>query len=86
MLARWVYSQTDDTGHGLYTGLHYRSRLDKNWECWAIFNSRITIGVCDSVAITADDADLKKDRQPLESHNSLTAEAGLCLTCAAAGP
>ena len=60
MLARWVYSQTDDTGHGLYAGLHYRSRLDKNWECWAIFDSRITIGVCDRVAITADDADLKR--------------------------
>lgn len=60
ILARWVYSQTDDTGHGLYAGLHYLSRLDKEWECWAIFDNRINISVQDRVAIAANNIDLQK--------------------------
>lgn len=60
LLARWVYAQTDDTGHGLYAGLHYLSRLDPQWECWAIFDNRIAIEVQDRIAIVGDNPDLER--------------------------
>ena len=36
-LAAWIYSQTDEHGQPLYSGIRYTSRLG-DYECWAIFD------------------------------------------------
>ncbi len=38
--SRYIFDQTDDQGAPLYAGIRYVSRLNPNWECWAIFDSR----------------------------------------------
>lgn len=39
--ARLVYEQVDEYGRPLFAGVHYESRLNTDWECWAIFHDRI---------------------------------------------
>lgn len=40
-IARYIYEQTDEDGVPLFAGIRYISRLDQDWECWAIFADRI---------------------------------------------
>jgi hypothetical protein len=40
-IARYVYEQHDPTGQPLYAGVRYLSRLNPEWELWAIFADRI---------------------------------------------
>jgi hypothetical protein len=40
-LARYIYEQVDIDNRPMYAGIHYASRLNATWECWAIFDSRI---------------------------------------------
>lgn len=37
-VALWAYSETDDEGHYLYSGIRYASRIHDRWENWAIFD------------------------------------------------
>lgn len=39
--ARLVYEQADDKGQPLFAGVRYESRLNTEWECWAIFYDRM---------------------------------------------
>ena len=39
--ARWVYEQRGRSGQGRYAGIRYTSRLDRRWECWAVFSDRL---------------------------------------------
>jgi hypothetical protein len=39
--ARYIYDQKDDRGHPEFAGIRYYSRLNTDWECWAIFDDRI---------------------------------------------
>jgi hypothetical protein len=39
--ARSVYEMTDGDGTPLYAGILYVSRLNPEWECWAIFHDRM---------------------------------------------
>lgn len=39
--ARLVYEQADDDGQPLFAGIRYESRLNVDWECWAIFHDRM---------------------------------------------
>lgn len=39
--ARYVYDQMDDSGKTRYAGIRYPSRLNAEWECWAVFDDRI---------------------------------------------
>lgn len=39
-IARYIYEQVDEHGEPLFAGLRYLSRLNPEWECWAIFDRR----------------------------------------------
>lgn len=39
--SRYVYEQLDDSRQPLYAGIRYESRLNPEWECWAIFHDRM---------------------------------------------
>ena len=34
----WAWSQLTEDGNSPYAGIRYLSRLDSDWECWAIFD------------------------------------------------
>jgi hypothetical protein len=62
-VARYVYDQRDGSGHPLYAGIRYPSRLNDEWKCWAIFDDRIrhVTGMPGFPAsILPDDEDLAK--------------------------
>jgi hypothetical protein len=40
-IARYIYELVDDKGQPVYAGIHYTSGLNHDWECWAIFDTRI---------------------------------------------
>lgn len=40
-VARYVYEQIDEAGRPRFAGLRYLSRLNLDWECWAIFDRRL---------------------------------------------
>ncbi|MCA9858476.1 MAG: RES family NAD+ phosphorylase [Thermomicrobiales bacterium] len=40
-IARYIYEHQDSRGTPLFAGIRYTSRLDRKWECWAIFADRI---------------------------------------------
>jgi len=37
-IGQWAYDATDEDGRPLYAGIRYSSRLDSDWECWAVFD------------------------------------------------
>lgn len=39
--ARYIYDQSDESGTPLFAGVRYFSRLDPEWECWAVFEDRV---------------------------------------------
>lgn len=39
--ARYIHEQVDENGHPLYAGIRYVSRLNRDWECWALFDTRL---------------------------------------------
>lgn len=41
LIASWAYQQVDDQGLPLYAGIRYLSRLDTDWECWALFHDTL---------------------------------------------
>ena len=41
LLSRCIYEQTDDLGRPTFAGIRYESRLNAEWECWAIFHDRM---------------------------------------------
>lgn len=36
-ISQWVFEQADENGQPLYAGIRYLSRLNSEWECWAVF-------------------------------------------------
>ena len=66
-VARYIYEQRDPTGEPLYAGIRYLSRLNPEWELWAIFADRIEHSPRDvTESIRADDPDLLKAASLLE--------------------
>jgi hypothetical protein len=65
--ARYVYELTTPSGQPIFTGIRYPSRLNINWELWAIFDDRMlhtqdeTFGT-----IRKDDHDLQEAAAFLE--------------------
>ena len=58
-VARCVYEQRDPTGEPLYAGIRYLSRLNPEWELWAIFADRIEHSPREvTESIRAEDPDL----------------------------
>jgi hypothetical protein len=39
--ARYIYDQLDESGKPRFAGIRYLSRLDPEWECWAVFEDRV---------------------------------------------
>lgn len=37
-IGQWAYDQAKDDGTPMYAGIRYLSRLNSDWECWAVFN------------------------------------------------
>jgi hypothetical protein len=37
-IGKWAYSQRDEDGSPTYAGVRYLSRLNTDWECWAVFH------------------------------------------------
>jgi hypothetical protein len=56
--ARHIYALTDGLGSSLCAGICYVSRLDSKWECWALFDDRLTHEPGLPANIDADDEDL----------------------------
>jgi len=56
--ARHIYTLTDGHGSPLCAGIRYVSRLDSAWECWAVFDDRLTHTPGFPANIEANDEDL----------------------------
>ncbi|HEY1457869.1 MAG TPA: RES domain-containing protein [Solirubrobacteraceae bacterium] len=37
-ISQWTYEQRDEDDRPLYAGIRYLSRLNSDWECWAVFD------------------------------------------------
>jgi hypothetical protein len=56
-IAKWAFDQRDEDDRGAYAGIRYLSRLDTNWECWAVFDD-VGIGEIKREPITHQNPDL----------------------------
>lgn len=56
--ARFIHEQYDRAGRAQYAGIRYTSRLDRTWECWAVFDDRLRHQVTRVDAIGARDPGL----------------------------
>jgi hypothetical protein len=56
--ARYIYEQYGEAGQPQCAGIRYTSRLDRTWECWAVFGDRLRHRVTRVDAIAATDAAL----------------------------
>jgi hypothetical protein len=36
-IGKWAFDQRDAAGQPVYAGVRYLSRLNSDWECWAVF-------------------------------------------------
>lgn len=60
-VARYIYDRVDSSGTPRFAGIRYPSRLNSEWECWAIFDDRIRhVQGCPGfpTTILADDEDV----------------------------
>ncbi|MDI3340784.1 MAG: RES family NAD+ phosphorylase [Sphaerobacter sp.] len=53
--ARYIYEQADDAGRPCFAGIRYPSRLNPDWECWAIFDTRMVHQRCPTETIHPND-------------------------------
>lgn len=37
-ISHWAWSQLNPSGRPRYAGIRYLSRLNSEWECWAVFD------------------------------------------------
>jgi hypothetical protein len=59
-IARYIYEQIDAGHHPKYDGIHFTSRLNNGWECWAVFDTRIQLTVTASEPILYDHPGLRE--------------------------
>jgi hypothetical protein len=38
LIAKWAFDRRDLEGRPLFAGIRYLSRLNTDWECWAVFH------------------------------------------------
>ncbi|HET7508865.1 MAG TPA: RES domain-containing protein [Solirubrobacterales bacterium] len=58
-ISQWVFEQVDEDGHPLYAGIRYLSRLNTEWECWAVFDD-VEIEELERRPLRGDDRSYKK--------------------------
>lgn len=56
-IARYAYTSADVDGSLLYSGIRYTSRINPEWECWAIFDGTV-YEIIDRRPIELNDPDL----------------------------
>jgi hypothetical protein len=56
--ARFVYEQTDESARPCFAGIRYLSRLNPEWECWAIFSDRKRHQAVPPESVLPDDPEL----------------------------
>ncbi len=61
-ISQWTYEQVDEDDRPIYAGVRYLSRLNNDWECWAVFD-RITIEELTRRPILRDDEALNRIAQ-----------------------
>ncbi len=52
LISQWAWSATGDNG-AIYHGLRYMSKIQNDWECWAVFDDA-PLEVVDTMPITLD--------------------------------
>lgn len=58
-IGKWAFEQRDGNGAPFFAGIRYLSRLDTNWECWAVFHD-VEIREVSRQPIERGDAALEK--------------------------
>lgn len=53
LISTWAWSQGDDDGRPTYAGVRYASKIDNDWECWAIFDD-VDLEVLDTKPVTLE--------------------------------
>jgi len=59
LIGQWAYDQSDERGRPLYAGVRYASRLDSDWECWAVFED-VELEETTRHSVLSTDAELLK--------------------------
>jgi hypothetical protein len=60
-IGKWAFEQRDDDGVPVFAGIRYLSRLNTEWECWAVFH----------------DVEIKeRSRQPIDQNNDALQAVG----------
>ena len=57
-ISQWIHDHTKPDGTPTYAGIRYLSRLDTDWECWAVFD-RTAVTETQRYAISARHPALK---------------------------
>lgn len=55
-IGHWAYTQADEDGVPLYAGIRYLSRLNTDWECWAVFDDVPMVEIVRRPILLRDDA------------------------------
>lgn len=45
LVSLWAWSRVDEAGQPVFAGIRYLSRLNTEWECWALFDRSPTIEI-----------------------------------------
>ncbi|MGI8686145.1 MAG: RES family NAD+ phosphorylase [Acidimicrobiales bacterium] len=59
LISHWAWSQGEPTGRPSYAGIRYVSKINNDWECWAVFWDA-QFEVLDTKPITLDMPDLQE--------------------------
>lgn len=59
LIGQWAYDAVDDSGAPLFSGVRYLSRLDSEWECWAVFED-VEMEEVERKSILAEDPALRR--------------------------
>lgn len=57
-IARYIFEQVDEAGRPCFAGIRYPSRLNPDWECWAVFDTRMIHRPGPSETVRPDDPGL----------------------------
>lgn len=61
-VSQWLHDQEDALGNRLYAGVRYLSKIDTDWECWAVFDDTEWKEAGARRPIAPDDPDLIRIR------------------------
>lgn len=53
LISEWAYSRGGPDGEPVFGGLRYTSKIDNDWECWAVFDD-VDLEVLDTKPLTLD--------------------------------